>query len=323
MIRMLACLALLPLIAAVPSDRPPAADPLTVTVHSEDADRFAEIFAHSDGKPSAVVLQHEYLDPGSVGIRVFTPSRIGNAQKLADRIAANPEHYAQAIKTCLPAAKAATADLRSIYLGLHGALPEAKLPQVYVVFGAGNSGGTAAPGVQVLGLEVLCRIAPTPEKLRRTLRQFFAHETVHSFQQDAGMSLARDPLLASILAEGAADFVVRLVTGEEPDAARATWALPKERELWARLQSDLALTRALSGKEDPAEGSPAALAYGRWVGNYGHPPKGWPPELGYWMGMRIWERYYAAAPDKHAALKAMLAIRDPRGILRIGALPPR
>ncbi|MEG3168651.1 hypothetical protein U1737_10690 [Sphingomonas sp. LB3N6] len=308
-------LALLP---AAATNHPPPADPLTATIHTEDADRFAGLYAKTKGKPTAAQLKRDYLDKGSFGIGVFTPGRIVDADTLARAIAANPTRYAQAIKTCLPAAKAATDDLRAIYLGLHGALPDVKLPQVYIVFGAGNSGGTAGPGAQVLGLEVLCRMSPTPEKLRQTLRHFFAHETVHSFQQDAGMTLARDPLLTAILVEGAADFIAQLVTGEEPDAARAAWAAPREAELWRQMQADIALTRKLTDQDDPEEGSPEAKAYARWIGNYSTPPTGWPPELGYWMGLRIWQRYYAAAPDKHAALRAMLAVRDPRVILAAG-----
>ena len=308
-------LALLP---AAATNRPPPADPLTATLHTDDADRFATLFAKTKGNPTAAQLKRDYLDKGSFGIGVFTPGRIVDADNLARAIAANPTRYAQAIRTCLPAAKAATADLRAIYLGLHGALPDVKLPQVYIVFGAGNSGGTAKPGAQVLGLEVLCRMSPTPEKLRQTLRHFFAHETVHSFQEDAGMTLARDPLLTAILVEGAADFIAQLVTREEPDAARAAWASPREAELWRQMQADIALTRTLTDKDDPEEGSPQAKAYARWIGNYSTPPAGWPPELGYWMGLRIWQRYYAAAPDKHAALRAMLAVRDPRAILAAG-----
>ena len=129
------------------------------------------------------------------------------------------------------------------------------------------------------------------------------------------MTLARDPLLTAILVEGAADFIAQLVTGEEPDTARAAWAAPREADLWRQMQADIALTRQLTDKDDPEEGSPEAKAYARWIGNYSTPPAGWPPELGYWMGLRIWQRYYAAAPDKHAALRAMLAVRDPRAIL--------
>ena len=40
-------LALLPAAAA---NRPPPADPLTATIHTEDADRFATLFAKTKGK---------------------------------------------------------------------------------------------------------------------------------------------------------------------------------------------------------------------------------------------------------------------------------
>ncbi len=299
------------LLAASPvvADPPAPADPLTATVHTEDADRFATLFAKTDGQPTAEQLQSDYLDSGSYGIEVFTPDRIVSAQWLAKAVAHNPDDYRKAIQTCLPLARQATADLRSIYLGLHGALPEARLPQVYFVFGAGNSGGTAGLGAQVLGLEVLCQGAADPAAFRRTVRHFFAHETVHAFQRDAGGDADERSLLEDVLAEGAADFIARLVTGEEPDTERAEWARPREAELWRRFQADIA---PKTGAADPEEGK-------RWVGNYSTPPDGWPSELGYWIGLRIWERYYAAAADKRAALDEMLTLRDPAEVLRIGA----
>lgn len=302
---------------SVDADRPPPADPLTVTIHTEDADRFAALFAETKGSPTAEQLQRAYLDPASLAVPVFTPNRIGDAQRLAEAVANAPDDYSRAIAMCLPLVEQATADLRSIYLGLHGALPQAKLPQVYIVFGAGNSGGTAAPGAQVLGLEVLCRLSDEPEAFRRTLRHFFAHETVHSFQEDAGTEPLDDLLLNAVLAEGAADFIAQLVTGQEPDTARAAWARPREAELWRQFQTDLELTRALTERQYDSGGA-AQEAFGRWVHNYGSAPDGWPGELGYWIGLRIWERYYAAAPDKGDALQEMLRLNDVRQILAIG-----
>lgn len=287
-------------------------DPLTVQIELEDAERFVALFERTGGAPTADQLQAEYLDPGSRGIAIFTPNRIGDANRLAEKIASNPAAYRKAIDECLPTVRAANADLRSIYLGLQGGLPDARLPQVYVLFGAGNSGGTAGPDAQVLGLEVLCRITENRDDLRRLLRHFFAHETVHSLQMQASEApRSGDALLAAILAEGAADFIARLVTGIEPDIERAEWALPREPELWARMHEDIDIVR------NNGEGAHAALR--RWVGNYGSPPDGWPGELGYWMGMRIWERYWSAAGDKRLALQAMLSHDDPRRILELGA----
>ena len=44
---------------------PPPADPLTAIIHTDDVKRFADVFAASDGHPTAEQLQKGYLDPGS------------------------------------------------------------------------------------------------------------------------------------------------------------------------------------------------------------------------------------------------------------------
>src|SRR5690606_6303016 len=130
------------------------------------------------------------------------------------------------------------------------------------------------------------------------------HETVHVLQQDTGLAYERDALLHNILTESAADFISQLVTGEEPDAARAEWAEPREAELWKQFLADIQLTR--EAKEYRNDSSPEGSAFRRWIGNYDNAPDGWPGELGYWMGLKIWERYYEAASDKHAVLQEML-----------------
>jgi hypothetical protein len=308
--------------APAPASRVVAADPLTATIHVADVERFGALMAKTGGKPTALQLQREYLDPGSPGIAIFTPGRIVDANHLAATIAKYPSDYALALNRCLPWVKEASSDLRSIYLGLQGALPKARLPQIYIIMGARNSGGTAQPQAQVLGLEVLCRISPTREAFRKTLRHFFAHETVHSLQQQAGMTVGSDALLAQVLVEGGADFIARLVTGEEPEPERSAWGKAREAELWRQFQADITLTRSLSGDADPARGSVEKQAVARWIGNFSSAPTGWPGELGYWMGMRIWERRYAAAADKRAVLDDILKVRDPRAILASGAYRP-
>lgn len=155
---------------AVAQSIPPAADPLTVTVETADADRFAVVFNSANGRPTAEQLQRGYLDPGSYGVRVFTPDRIIDAHHLAESVAKRPDFYAKAIKTCLPIIKDTTAELRATYLAFQGLFPDRPLPHLYLVVGADNSGGTAGPGAQVLGLETLCGLADTPDKLREIVR---------------------------------------------------------------------------------------------------------------------------------------------------------
>lgn len=212
---------------------------------------------------------------------------------------------------CLPAAKAATADLRAIYAAYRRLLPDVALPEVYMVFGAGNSGGTAVPGAQVIGLESACDGVARPEALRPHLRALFGHETVHTLQPPARDSQRHD-MLAWALREGGADFIGGLVTGD-PDA-RDAWGAPQEKALWRQFEADRATLLAhwpADGKPDD-EGRAAAL---RWFRNQDSPPKDWPAEAGYWIGKRIAAAYYARATDKQKALREIIAMDDPERLL--------
>lgn len=309
----LACLAALGGMADAPG-----VDPLAITVELDDAERFAELFRTSAGAPTAETLQAQYLDPAGRGVEIFTPYRIRNAQHLAAVIARDPAPYRDAITRCLPLVRQTEPDLRAIYLGFRGLLPEMPLPRIAVVFGAGNSGGTAQSDMQVLGLEVLCRLAPEDAAFRRLMRHFYAHETVHTLQRIDEARFKEDPLLASALAEGTADYIARLVTGEMPDPERARWAEAKREFVLAEFARDIAAAR------DPALSETQRNAVlRRWVHNAGNPPEGWPSELGYWMGMTIAEGYVANAPDRAAAIRELLRLEDPRAVLaRSGIILP-
>lgn len=299
--------------SAVATSQPSPADPLTATINTADAERFARLFGATNGKPSAEQIEKEYLDGASYGVTVFTPHRIVNATNLAKAVAANPAGYERAIRYCLPRLQQYNTDLRSIYLALHGLLPDQSLPQIYIVFGAGNSGGTAGPNAQVLGLEVICSVSgDTPEGLRTTLRKFFAHETVHTFQIDP-TEPQKSFLLAAVLQEGAADFIASIVTGETPDPQRASWAAQRELTLWTQFKKDLLLTQAPADKSHPKAAQAAML---RWIENYKNAPPGWPTEVGYWTGMRIWQCYYQAATDKHLAIHDVISWNNSEAILR-------
>ena len=138
-------------------------DPLSFAVDLRDAFRFARLMADTDYRPSARQIEEAYLKDSGRGVEIFTPGRIENAENLARAIAAEPERYRYAIETCLPVVESTNAELRATYLAFRGLLPEFPLPAVTVLFGAGNSGGTAAPDMQVIGLEVICGPGTTVE----------------------------------------------------------------------------------------------------------------------------------------------------------------
>lgn len=227
---------------ATESTPPSPADPLTVAIETGDADRFAALYERTGGKPTAEQLQRDYIDVGSYGVHVFTPNRIVSATNLTQAVSSEPELYSRAIRNCLPIIKQTTSELRSTYLAFRGLFPDKPLPRIYLAVGADNSGGTAGPGAQVLGLEVLCRSAKTPEALREIVRGFYAHETVHVLQRGDEQTTG-SVLLGSVLQEGAADFIATLVSGRQMDQARADWGMAREAELWRQFEDDLRTTR--------------------------------------------------------------------------------
>jgi hypothetical protein len=293
-----------------------ATDPLTGRIEDADAVRFAAVFAASKGAPSAAQLQEGYLDGAGQGVAVFTTGRIENAGNLAAAIKAEPARYDYAIKTCLPLLNELNADLRTTYLAYRGLLPDRPLPAVHVVFGAGNSGGTASADAQVLGLEVMCGPGTTPDQFKQAMRSMFAHETVHSWQTQPGRAAMQDLLLMAALREGVPDYLAMVVTGRVPGPERNAWAREREAWLWQQFEAD---RRKLTDPEDPA----SEAIFRRWFSNYGAAPEGWPFEAGYWVGMRIAESYVERASDKRAAINTLIAMEDPRAILAASGYAPR
>jgi hypothetical protein len=283
-------------------------------IQAADADRFAELFRRTDGQPTAEQIERHYLQGAGRGVEIFTPGRIRNAARMAARVGELNADYRHAIDTCLPLTPKLNQELRAVYLAYRALLPEYPLPQVHLVFGAGNSGGTAAADAQVIGLEVACRSGIGTDEYRRFMRMMFAHETAHSWQPQVDESSVHDLLLFTALREGTPDFLAGLVTGTSPSTERDDFARPRERSLWAQFQRDRQAVIA-AGSNDFSRESAAGQAYFRWFANYGTAPVGWPHEVGYWVGMQIAAAYVAQSKDKAQAIRDLLKLKDPQAVL--------
>lgn len=305
-----------------PVSTPAVVDPLTAQVDVRDAERFAALWRRSKGAPTSAQIEADYLDGAGPGIVVFTPGRIVSAERLAKKIAEKPALYRDAVERCLPWVAGTNAQLRSTYLGLNGLLPDRPLPRIAVVVGADNSGGTAGDGMQVIGLEVICRLSQNRESFEARMRQFFAHETVHTWQQIDSPKAVANMLLTMALAEGVPDFVTSLITASIPNSDRDRWAREREAWIWKEFLADSQRVQAGTGP-DGRMNAAAQAASRRWFANAGEPPKGWPDELGYWVGMRIAERYVGSAAEPRAALRALLKPDDPAAILKASGYSPR
>ena len=265
-----------------------------------DAERFAALL-DQPGLPSAAALQAAYLDPGSPGVRIFTPHRIRNASNLAAVIAAEPQAYRRAVQLCLPVARQLQDEAARIGSRISALLGATAPAPAYVVLGAGNSGGTADAEGLVLGLEVICREAKDRQDAEQLLKGFVAHELVHVHQERAGTPQSTSDLLRQSLVEGFADYVMTLAAGGTSGAEgeRRRYGQAHEPALWREFRAAMDRGQGFAG----------------WLYSPATAP-GRPPDMGYWIGMRICEAYVARAADRAQALQTLLQLRDPRRILR-------
>jgi hypothetical protein len=271
--------------------------PITAVFDYSDVARFYAIYDAAGGHPDAVRLQKEYIDSGSRGLHDFIPNRIISGARLARMVANNPAIYADARKCSesLPKVRPTfDKDMRK-FLGLY---PEATIPNLTMVIGANNSGGTATDAGVIIGVEVVCRAdAPSPLPLDQRLRHLIAHEIAHASQRNQRYSTVLDDAMR----EGVAELVAELISGEISNDHLKLWTRGKE----AQIERDFR-AQMLSTQPDIKK---------LWLySGVGTPDK--PGDLSYWIGYRIARAYYDRATDKHAALRRLLIDPDGEAIVR-------
>lgn len=286
-------LRLLALAFAVPALAPAAAAPLPpdVEVQSEDVARFFAVFEAAHGAPTAMQLQDGYTAPGTPALQDFVRERLGSAQRLAQKVAADPELFrrAQACAARIPEIRqrvgVALQRLAAVY-------PPARLPPVTILIGRGTSGGITSPAGVIIGLETLCKADWLQADIGDRFVHLIAHEYVHVQQPGAAVEAPADAsLLYRALLEGGAEFVGELISGQVANVHLQVWTRGRE----CAIERDFAAAAAGSDTRD-------------WLYN-GVGDRAHPGDLGYWAGYRIARAYYAQAKDKQQALADLLDVR--------------
>jgi hypothetical protein len=180
--------------------------------------------------------------------------------------------------------------------------PDAVFPPVTVLIGRDNSGGTTGKSGVLIGLEVACRSDWLQPDLTDRLVHLIAHEYGHVEQPDQNDD--HPTLLKQTLIEGGAELVADLISGEVSNIHLQRWTRGREREI------EQTFLIQMNGTDLSA-----------WLYNdVGTPEK--PGDLGYWVGYRIAKSYYLRASDKQAALRTLLAVKDPKAILQQSGWKP-
>jgi hypothetical protein len=268
-----------------------------VEVRTSDVDLFYKIYDTAGGAPTADALQHDYIEAGSDGVRQFIPSRIKSAEALSMTVAGNPAIYNNA-RACMTALPAVRTRLAIIFEKLAAIDSRATFPPVTILIGRNNSGGTTGKSGVLIGLEVVCRSDWLQPNIEDRLVHLIAHEYAHVQQfPQGGEDAMPDTVLKQSLVEGGAELIAELTSGEASESYLQHWTQGREREIDDAFLADV----------DSKDLKP-------WLYNgVGTPEK--PGDLGYWVGYTIAKSYYSHAKDKRAAIKTLLELKDPKGII--------
>lgn len=263
--------------------------------------------AYDMAKPenNLVIYRDEYFKKGSVGLQEFLRSKIGNSCNLVTAIDAAPKYYvalrAQSakIENYKPQMLASFKKLKEIY-------PDALFPNVYFLIGRMNAGGTATLKGLLIGFEMYGKTddASVAElsgwkkssvgKVER-IPFIVAHELVHYQQKNAHLTSlfgGEVSLLGKSLSEGSADFIGKLISGDNDNPQLHEYGNPREKQLWLEFKKEM------NGNDES-----------NWL-YQGDKAKDKPADLGYYVGYKIAESYYNKAKDKKQAIKDILEIKD-------------
>lgn len=291
-----ACLLGLPTFAAASApahaaDTAPdgASTPMVVV---DDVARFYRIYDAAGGHPSAEQLQRDYLDAGSEGLGHLARLRRVTGARIAETLQGKPEMYVEA-RRCMRVLPRVQERLTVALDRLHTLYPEARMPPVTIAVGRGKPVGIGYPdtGLQI-GLEALCAVKWMNPDVEDRFVHVIAHEYAHVQLAPATAALEQPTVLQRSLAEGAAEFIAELISGQVAYSHFGPLTRGREKELETAFVADMHGTDL-----------------SRWLDNA---TADTPGDLGYWVGYRIVKAYYQNASDKRRAVGEILRMADPQ-----------
>jgi hypothetical protein len=249
---------------------------------------YEKLNAKSD---SLGILQTEYLDRGTPGLKMFIEKYDLTAERLVKAIQKHPEKYAgledipELLREKIPLYREAFGKLKRC-------IPEAVYPPTYFLIEAYRGIGSGSIEGQLISVEKWTR----PLEDKRTL---LIHELVH-FQQVLAVGYDKyaklfgpeKNLLGLCIREGTAEFFADLVTGTITQDEAVTFTKKNEKKLWEWFR------RQMHGRET-----------GDWMWKKPEDPEQ-PYHVGYVMGYLIVESYYENAGEKTRAVQDIISVTD-------------
>lgn len=264
-------------------------------------------------RDSVNIVQENYLDRATNGLKEFEKVRYSAAEFYVERIKTYKKYYESVRKNTLLFSK--SDQLSYILKEIKKIYPEATPAKTALIVSPMSTPGTISNNYLLLGIEMLAGDKTNDlseiknENLKSDIlsrenqndvlayvHETLAHEYIHTQQKKVDKNACQCILLEHIIKEGVASFIAeKLIMKKNTDAKSrsAKYVDENEKELWTELKSQLC-TKDLSN----------------WLFNAAQ-SKNRPGDLGYRMGYKIAEAYYENAQNKNEAIKEMIEMDNP------------
>ena len=275
------------------ADAPAPQNTARVAIVTSDVDRFYALYDDPVIAEQPDVLAARYLADASLGLVEFMAMRRITPERVAKALREKPDLYRDA-RSCANTLGKVRGRLTAAADRLAELYPPAIFPPITIAMSRGTPVAAANGKGLYVSLEALCAAKFFEADDEDRFVHVIAHEYVHAQQPLAQVESDSDSVLHAALVEGAAEFVAEQISGSVAATHLHRWTAGRE----AAVERDF-----FAEKDGKANDS-------RWVYNQLGTPD-WPGDLGYWVGYRIVKGYYNRAPDKAAALKAIIEMSDP------------
>ncbi len=263
---------------------------------------------------SILTIQNLYLDRATAGLLDFIRVRNFSAEAFVATIRQYPKYY-HTVRPYTYETKKAEPQIEEVFEQFKGIYTNFKPFKVCFAIGVHRTGGTVSDRFVLIGTEMttvgrkvdFSELGPdwmpkdtTKEpNIPLQIRGIIAHECVHTQQRNTLDSNAITcNQLYSSLREGIANFIGELLTGTTNYSATNIYGDKNERALWNEFKSTLCWPNAE-----------------KWMYN-GDTVKDRPADLGYYIGYKITQAYYAQAKDKSKAIVEIIEMDDPLSFLQ-------
>lgn len=242
---------------------------------------------------SILIVQTEYFDKATKANKKFIKLRKFTAEEVVNVIQRYPLYFSS-IKDNSHKIESQVAEINKNLSKLAEILPGFRPPKICFAFGCLRTGGTVSKNTILIGTEMIIadstsifdELSPWLKSVvskTGDITPLIIHEAVHTYQKN---KYTKD-LPSTIMKEGFAEFVTCNLLMLDNNPILYSYGDKNECSLWKSFISDLK-----NGISD----------YSDWVYG-GSIDENKPADLGYYIGLKIIEKYYLNSSDKTEALK--------------------